>query len=112
MSQHTTAGTEGSGATLEKAETHDPSENKKAEEEPVALRDEQVSAPAPELSREVYSGVDERSGKNSGQEVTEEEVGAKEPKEPMDESDVSYKRLEEMTAQADGKGHAREEEGC
>ena len=112
LSQHTTAGTEGSGATLEKAETHDPSENKKAQEEPVALRDEQVSAPAPEPNQEACSGVDQRSAEIHGQEITEEKVGAKEPKEPMDESDVSYKRLEEMTAQADGKGHAREEEGC
>ena len=31
---------------------------------------------------------------------------AETPKEPMNESDIDYGRLERMTAQADGKGHA------
>jgi hypothetical protein len=105
LSQNTTRSTDASGDTLEKVETHDPTE-KKAEEEPIVTKDEQLSAPAP------APDVQQDNDGDSSQPLTEEDVGAKEPKEPMAEDDVSYKRLEEMTAQADGKGHAEEEKRC
>lgn len=107
LSQHTTANTEGSGDVLEKVETHDPTQNEKAQEEPIVKRDEQVSAPAPEAQQH-----EDSTNGDSSKSLTEEDVGAKEPKEPMAEDDVSYKRLEEMTAEADGKGHADEEKSC
>jgi Altered inheritance of mitochondria protein 21 len=105
LSRNTTRRTDASGDTLEKVETHYPTE-KKAEEEPIVKRDGQVSAPAP------VPEVQQDNDGDLSQSLTEEDVGAKEPKEPMAEDDVSYKRLEEMTAQADGKGHAEEEKSC
>ena len=38
------------------------------------------------------------------------EDSASNAKEPMNEKDVDYKKLEEMTAMADGKGHSTEKE--
>ena len=108
MSKQTTAASDESKATLEKVETHDPTENKKAEEEPVLLRDEQVSSPAAQVNTGTTSTISAQ-GSDTSEHLTDQDIGAKEPKEPMAEDDVSYKRLEEMTAQADGKGHAKEE---
>ena len=33
-------------------------------------------------------------------------AGADKPREPSGEEDIDYKKLEEMTAKADGKGHS------
>ena len=111
MSQHTTADTSVSGASLEKIES-----NKKAEDETVTLRNEQVNAPAPGV-RSDNGPVSERQPRVSnvgkagpmGSSAEQKAAGADRPHEPMNEEDVNYKKLEEMTAQADGKGHAPEE---
>ena len=119
ISQHTTADTGVSGVSLEKIESNQIINDGEGDEA-ITLRNEQVNAPAPAISSSAAP-----PGRNSTDpmpngdvmEVTdrsttkEEEAGADEPKEPMNEEDVDYKKLEEMTAQADGKGHASVEEG-
>jgi len=82
----------------------------KPEPESIQFRDEQISAPAPAVES---STIDRQTGigssKGSEQISAEVAAGADTPKEPMNEKDVDYKYLEEMTAQADGKDHAPEE---
>ena len=97
MSQHTTADTAVSGASLEKIESNQIEKDDK-DDAAITLRNEQVNAPAPSDGSSIAGSK-------------EQEAGADEPKEPMNEEDVDYKKLEEMTAQADGKGHASVEEG-
>lgn len=95
VSKQTTAST-ATGDTLEKVES-------KAPEEPIELRNEQVTAPAP------GPGLNGSSAKASAGTKLDEEVaedvkkGADTPKEPMPEEDVSYAKLEEMQRKADGK---------
>ena len=111
MSQHTTADTSISGVSLEKVES-----NKKAEDERITLRNEQVNMPAPGVMSDEGQATERHSRvSNAGNAgtmaalVEEKAAGADRPHEPMNEEDVDYKKLEEMTAQADGKGHAPEE---
>jgi hypothetical protein len=88
LSQHTTASSVASGATLDRQSTvEDP--NRKgvggAVEEPKAT----MQAPATEEEEKL--------------------AGADKPREPSGEEDVDYGKLEEVTAKADGKGHAEVE---
>jgi hypothetical protein len=84
LSKHTTASSVASGATLNRQPTvEDPNRQivGRAVEEPKA------SMPAAATEEEKMAGADR-------------------PREPSGEEDVDYKRLEEMTAKADGKGHS------
>ena len=92
-SQQTTASAH-DGHPLELQET-------KAPDEPIRIRDEQVSAPAPGAAAAV---IRNRSGsKVEEAEIEDAKKGADTPKEPMPEQDVSYAKLEEMQRKADGK---------
>ena len=84
LSQHTTASSVASGATLDRQQTlQDP-------------------------NREVAGRAVEEPKATMPARATEEEklAGADKPREPSGEDDVDYKKLEEMTAKADGKGHS------
>ena len=104
-----TAITSDTGAPLEKV----PNEaEKEAADESIELRNEQVSASAPGLDgtlKDNFSSVTGNAGLQTDARRAEMAVGADKPKEPMPQEDIDYKKLEEMTAQADGKGHAPEE---
>ena len=110
LSRQTTASSEASGATLEEQKT---SGNYK----PTKFRSEQVSAAAPAPGSEglTEGGSNETKvaggavDETKGDAATSGDAGPESPEEPMTEKDVNYKKLEEMTAMADGKGHAPEE---
>jgi hypothetical protein len=86
LSKHTTASSVASGATLVRQPTLEDSNRGVAE---VAVKESKVTAPvpAPETEEEKLAGADR-------------------PREPSGEEDITYKKLEEMTAKADGKGHS------
>ena len=84
LSTHTTATSIMSGATLDRQPTLEDSNRNVAE---VAVEEPKVTAPASEMEEEKLAGADR-------------------PREPSGEEDVTYKKLEEMTAKADGKGHS------
>lgn len=83
----------------------------KAAEEPIELRNEQVSASAPEPASAMtnQSSLDDAAKDDItpfATEVRQGDIiasGADHAAEPMPEQDVSYKQLEEMTQKADGK---------
>jgi hypothetical protein len=84
LSKYTTASSVASGATLDRQPTLEDSNRNVAE---VAVEEPKVIAPAPEMEEEKLAGADR-------------------PREPSGEEDITYKKLEEMTAKADGKGHS------
>lgn len=84
LSMHTTASSIASGATLNRQPTLEDSDRNVAE---VAVEEPKVTAPALETEEEKLAGADK-------------------PREPSGEEDITYKKLEEMTAKADGKGHS------
>jgi Altered inheritance of mitochondria protein 21 len=86
LSKHTTASSMASGATLDRQPTLEDSNRNVAE---VAVEEPKVTtpAPAPKTKEEKLAGADR-------------------PREPSGEEDITYKKLEEMTAKADGKGHS------
>lgn len=107
-------------------------ESRKSEPEAIELRDEQVGASAPGPTAAAGGPIplglsgdggtkgivapEDRlrtSSATTREEAEREEkaAGADEPMEPMNEEDIDYKQLEEMTAQADGKEHAPEDPG-
>jgi len=108
VSKSTTAEeSEKSGAPLERSET-------RASDEPIKVRNEQVSAPAPGInapSKERFSSIAGSGGaapyvdRAAAEDIRS---GADSAKEPAPENDVSYKKLEQMTAMADGKHNAEE----
>ena len=123
LSQHTTESSEGAAAhaleretpnpntdaipvskqTTASAESGEPLEEfeKKAPEEPIEIRNEQVSAPAPGSNNSTNG---EAKSSKADQDAAEDvKKGADTPKEPMPEEDVSYAKLEEMQSKADGK---------
>ena len=107
VSKQTTAST-ATGHTLEKFETEaqqeeEPTATKAAEEPPIELRNEQVSAPAPGASMPAAPNKPSAASKVDEDVAEEKKKGADTPKEPMPEEDVSYAKLEEMTKKADGK---------
>lgn len=129
-SKQTTASDRESLQQLEKTETHEPppsnesqieptkleskiesapqSTEKIADEEEIKVRNEQVNASAPADEVKGTRGV--RLEPNSDDKVAGEGApGEDAPKEPMNEDDVTYSRLEEMTALADGKVTASED---
>lgn len=92
---------------LEKVATREP--ETKAEDEPIKLRNEQVNAAAPERAQQAAdSSISEKE-----QMVSDDRQGSSQgddhPLEPMNEQDVDYDKLEEMTAKADGKLTAEED---
>lgn len=81
----------------------------KAEDEPIKIRNEQVNAAAPDDAHQsVNSNTGEKvqvaNSKSGGS-----SQGDEKPQEPMNEKDVDYGKLEEMTAKADGKLTAEED---
>ena len=94
------------GTESEPPEQHET----KAAEEPIELRNEQVSASAPEPASAItkQSSLDATSQDKVTPFAMEAQQGDIAPSadhaaEPMPEQDVSYKQLEEMTQKADGK---------
>jgi hypothetical protein len=80
-----------------------PPVEKIAEEEPVELRNEQVSASAPGPSAKTSSTGNVTVDPQVKQVEDEKKMGSDAPKEPMPEEDVTYRQLEEMQSKADGK---------
>ncbi len=97
VSKQTTAST-ANDAPLEQCESI-------AQEEPIEIRNEQVSAPAPGDGVSVNSKSTNSLASSKIDEDIAEDVkkGADTPKEPMPEEDVSYETLEAMQTRADGK---------
>lgn len=85
----------------------------KADDEPVKVRDEQVSAPAPANAHTVAGKLepakDSVSAQGTSQQPSIASKGDDRPQEPMNEDDINYGKLEEMTAKADGKMTAEED---
>lgn len=108
-SQQTTASdSDKTEEELEKAPTKEP--EAKAEDELVKMRNEQVNASAPDHARQsasniepVNKGTPAESGGDAVHKVPSSSKGEEEAQEPMNEKDVDYGKLEEMTARADGK---------
>jgi hypothetical protein len=86
LSKHTTASSTTSGATLDRQPTLEDSNINVAD---VAAKEPKMTAPVP-----------------AAPETEEKLTGADRPREPSGEEDITYKKLEEMTAKADGKGHS------
>lgn len=105
--QTTATDSEKAEEELEKVPTKEP--EVKAEDEPIKVRHEQVNAAAPERMQEsIKKGTIEKDP--SVKPKTEgRSQGDEEPLEPMNENDIDYGRLEEMTAKADGKLTAEED---
>jgi len=99
---------------LEKVATKEP--ETKAEDEQIQVRNEQVSASAPDSSN-THHFADKLSFTNStvvkDYTLHSKASGTNQaddgPKEPMNEDDITYDKLEAMTALADGKTTAEED---
>lgn len=82
----------------------------KAADEPIKVRNEQVSASQPDRANtHSFTGKDGNSIDQSASQEASEAPGSDSPKEPMNEDDVDYGKLEAMTAAADGKVTADED---
>jgi len=96
---------------LEKVATRES--EAKAEDEPIKVRNEQVSAPAPAVTHSVSGTVDSPrdniSDQGAAREASQGARGSDKPQEPMNENDIDYGKLEEMTAKADGKMTAEQD---
>jgi hypothetical protein len=84
LSKHTTVSSVASGATLDRQPTVENPNRKVAGG---AVEEPKASMPVATAEEEKLAGADR-------------------PREPSGEEDVDYKKLEEMTAKADGKGHS------
>ncbi|KAJ9660218.1 hypothetical protein H2198_002724 [Neophaeococcomyces mojaviensis] len=88
----------------------------KAKDEPIKVRNEQVSAAATN-SKNTHPPADNHNSLNDrvpidqtlDTQAQDATPGEDEPKEPMNEEDIDYGKLEEMTALADGKTTAEED---
>jgi hypothetical protein len=135
LSQQTTVSSaQASGPELEKVGTHEttiartdtigsdvPAPERKAVEEPIELRNEQVSASAPSSVKTTAPQAAPKQASNNDSAVTSDllsngngqtsapipgqiaESGSDHAAEPMPENDVSYDQLEAMQSRADGK---------
>ncbi|KAK5072036.1 hypothetical protein LTS08_000866 [Lithohypha guttulata] len=113
-SQQTTASDSDVPAKIQRVPTNEP--EVKAADESIKVRNEQVSAPAPEpANTHSVTGKHDLLNKTttpisgSVNRQVDVEPASEGPTEPMNEDDVDYGKLEEMTALADGKQTAVED---
>lgn len=86
----------------------------KAEDEPIKVRNEQVGASKPDTHASTGKSTTMTSQplqqvKSISQQDDTLVPGEDAPKEPMNEDDINYGKLEEMTAKADGKMNTQED---